>query len=141
MQQQLQDKHSLVQRQRMQRLRKIVIGMSVCLLLCMLYALWLSLGGPGIPCIFHVLTGLDCPSCGVTHMCMALLHFDIAAAWRANAAILCLLPVLLLIAGSMIGRYVKTGETRPQRWVSILIWSTIIVLLLFGLVRNLIRFW
>ncbi len=141
MQQQSQDKHSLVQRQRMQRLRKIVIGMSVCLLLGMLYALWLSLGGSGIPCIFHVLTGLDCPSCGVTHMCMALLRFDIAAAWRANAAILCLLPVLLLIAGSMIGRYVKTGETRPQRWVSVLIWSTIIVLLLFGLARNLNQFW
>lgn len=141
MQQQFQNKHSLLQRQRMQRLRKIVIGMSVCLLLGMLYALWLSLGGPGIPCIFHVLTGLDCPSCGVTHMCMALLRFDIAAAWRANAAILCLLPVLLLIVGSMIGHYVKTGETRPQRWVSILIWSTIIVLLLFGLARNLIRFW
>lgn len=141
MQQQSQDKYFLVQRQRMQRLRKIVIGMSVCLLLGMLYALWLSLGGVGIPCIFHVLTGLDCPSCGVTHMCMALLRFDIAAAWRANAAILCLLPVLLLIAGSMIGRYVKTGETRPQRWVSVLIWSTIIVLLLFGLARNLIRFW
>ena len=141
MQQQFQNKHSLLQRQRMQRLRKIMIGMSVCLLLGMLYALWLSLGGPGIPCIFHVLTGLDCPSCGVTHMCMALLRFDIAAAWRANAAILCLLPVLLLIAGSMIGRYVKTGETRPQRWVSVLIWSTIIVLLLFGLARNLIRFW
>ena len=141
MQQQFQNKHSLLQRQRMQRLRKIMIGMSVCLLLGMLYALWLSLGGPGIPCIFHVLTGLDCPSCGVTHMCMALLRFDIAAAWRANAAILCLLPVLLLIAGSMIGRYVKTGETRPQRWVSVLIRSTIIVLLLFGLARNLIRFW
>lgn len=141
MQQQSQDKYFLVQRQRMQRLRKIMIGMSVCLLLCMLYALWLSLGGVGIPCIFHVLTGLDCPSCGVTHMCMALLRFDIAAAWRTNAAILCLLPVLLLIAGSMIGRYVKTGETRPQRWVSVLIWSTIIVLLLFGLARNLIRFW
>lgn len=141
MQQQSQDKYFLIQRQRMQRLRKIMIGMSVCLLLGMLYALWLSLGGPGIPCIFHVLTGLDCPSCGVTHMCMALLRFDIAAAWHANAAILCLLPVLLLIAGSMIGRYVKTGETRPQRWVSILIWSTIIVLLLFGLARNLIRFW
>lgn len=141
MQQQFQNKHSLLQRQRMQRLRKIMIGMSVCLLLGMLYALWLSLGGPGIPCIFHVLTGLDCPSCGVTHMCMALLRFDIAAAWRANAAILCLLPVLLLIAGSMIGRYVKTGETRPQRWVSVLIWSTIIVLLLFGLARNLNQFW
>ena len=141
MQQQSQDKHFLVQRQRMQRLRKISVGMSVCLLFGVLYALWLSLGGPGIPCIFHVLTGLDCPSCGVTHMCMALLRLDIPAAWRANAAILCLLPVLLLIAGSMIGRYVKTGETRPQRWVSILIWSTIIVLLLFGLARNLIRFW
>lgn len=104
MQQQSQDKHFLVQRQRMQRLRKIMIGMSVCLLLGVLYALWLSLGGPGIPCIFHVLTGLDCPSCGVTHMCMALLRLDIPAAWRANAAILCLLPFFL----SHRGKYDRT---------------------------------
>lgn len=104
MQQQSQDKYFLIQRQRMQRLRKIMIGMSVCLLLGMLYALWLSLGGSGIPCIFHELTGLDCPSCGVTHMCMALLRLDIAAAWRANAGNLMPAPFFL----SHRGKYDRT---------------------------------
>ena len=66
------------------RLRRVCLGAGVLLLCGLAYALWLRVGGFGIPCMFHTLTGLDCPSCGVTRMCMALLRLDFEAAFFIN---------------------------------------------------------
>lgn len=45
-------------------------------------------------CLFHELTGWQCPGCGSQRMLHALLHGDIAAAWHHNAVLLLLLPLL-----------------------------------------------
>ena len=36
-------------------------------------------------CLFRRFTGLLCPGCGMTHALIALLEFDVAKAYRANA--------------------------------------------------------
>lgn len=54
--------------------------------------------GLGLPCPFRIATGLRCPLCGATTMGVALLHADLAAAWQANAFVLCVLG-LLAVAG------------------------------------------
>ncbi len=46
-------------------------------------------------CLFHTLTGWDCPGCGAQRMSHALLHLDFAQAWRANAMLLCVLPYII----------------------------------------------
>lgn len=46
-------------------------------------------------CLFHTVTGWDCPGCGSQRMGHALLHLDFAQAWRANALLLCVLPYLV----------------------------------------------
>lgn len=43
------------------------------------------------------LTGYDCPGCGSQRMFHALLHGDIAGAWRHNAFLLLVLPVIILM--------------------------------------------
>ncbi|MDE6409998.1 MAG: DUF2752 domain-containing protein [Muribaculaceae bacterium] len=47
-------------------------------------------------CVFHRLTGLDCPGCGSQRMIHALLHADLAAAWRHNPFLICISPVILI---------------------------------------------
>lgn len=37
------------------------------------------------PCVFHALTGLQCPGCGTTRALYHLLHGDLAGALRLNA--------------------------------------------------------
>ena len=36
------------------------------LLLGIACLIWLRMGGPSVPCMFHKVTGLQCPGCGVT---------------------------------------------------------------------------
>lgn len=44
--------------------------------------------GVGLPCLFRLVTGWECPFCGATRMGAALLHGDILTAWRSNAVLL-----------------------------------------------------
>ena len=76
------------------------------------YALFVRLTGWGIPCVFHLITGLQCPGCGVTRMCLALLRLDFYAAARYNLLILCLLPVALVLYVYKAIVYVRTGEAK-----------------------------
>ena len=44
------------------------------------------------PCLFHALTGLQCPGCGTTRALHHLLHGDVAAAFRLNAMLFVVAP-------------------------------------------------
>ncbi len=97
----------------------------------------LSRAGLGIPCPFHLVTGLDCPGCGVTRMLSALAAGDLAAAWRANPGLLALSPVLALLALVLAVGWLRTGQIKPSRWQSVLLWGCVGLLLAFGVLRNL----
>lgn len=93
-------------------------------------------GHPLIPCPFHTVTGLYCPGCGVSRMCLSLLHLDFYAALKANAAVLLLLPAGLIIALLMAVRYVKSGSTCPTRMQNCTLYVMAAILLVFGVLRN-----
>lgn len=45
-------------------------------------------------CLWKTLTATDCPGCGSQRMIHALMHADLAEAWRANAFAVCMIPVM-----------------------------------------------
>ena len=47
-----------------------------------------------IPCAFHLATGLQCPGCGLTRACLAVLRGDIPAAFNYNQLVF-FLPLFL----------------------------------------------
>src|SRR5690554_3644064 len=63
---------------------------------------WVPLTGIGVPCIFHELTGLYCPGCGITRTVLSLLSLDFHQAFRFNPLLVFLLP--LYIAYSITNR-------------------------------------
>ena len=101
------------------------------------YYVWLSLTGLGIPCVFHLVTGLKCPGCGVTRMLISLLRLDLSAAFSYNAVLLCLLPLLLSLGLFSLIRYVRTGNRSMTRAENALIYAAAAVLIIWGVVRNL----
>ena len=105
-----------------------------------LVGVWLSETGHGIPCIFHAVTGLQCPGCGVTRMLSALLHGDWRGAWDSNAAVLTLSPVLAGLVGLSLVRWIRTGSARLPRWADAVTVVCVVLLLLFTVARNLPAF-
>lgn len=105
-----------------------------------LVGVWLSETGHGIPCIFHAVTGMQCPGCGVTRMLSALLHGDWRGAWESNAAVLTLSPVLAGLVGLSLVRWIRTGSARLPRWADAVTVVCVVLLLLFTVARNLPAF-
>ena len=64
-------------------------------------------------CMFHVVTGLDCPGCGALRATHKLLHGDVAAAFALNPLYVLLLPLLgWFLAGC--GLKEATGRALPN---------------------------
>lgn len=89
-----------------------------------------------IPCVFQKITGLACPGCGVTHFCMRLLQLDFFGAVRENLALAVLLPIWM---GALLIRVIWHPRwlQKNSRGEKILLWGSIAVLLVFGVMRNL----
>lgn len=88
-------------------------------------------------CIFHQVTGLNCPGCGSLRALHQLAHGHLAAALRCNAPLILALPVLAFflarrgwrrLAGKPLPRPVIRGS-----WIVFFVG----VLVLFGILRNL----
>lgn len=98
------------------RLRKVLFAGLVLLIVGLAYAAFVRLTGFAIPCPFHLVTGLDCPGCGITRMCMALLRGDIGAAYAFNRGLFLAAPFLALLLGIVLYRYVWDVRGKGTLW-------------------------
>ena len=119
------------------RLKKISRQAGVILAVGLIYAvICLKLGRTIFACPFYQLTGLQCPGCGVSRMCLHLIKLEFAQAFAQNQALFVLLPVLLLLWLSWTVRYVRTGRWELLLWQRLLLWLSIGILIVFGILRN-----
>ena len=96
-----------------------------------LYGTWYSLTGLGIPCPFHLLTGLKCPACGVTRMCVRLLRLDFPGAFRENPGLFLLSPAILFLL------FLHISGKGNRKTENLLASILILLLLAWGVFRNL----
>ena len=92
--------------------------------------------GLAIPCPVRFVTGLYCPGCGVTGMCISLLSLDFAGAFFYNPAIMTALPIFIYFIIVFIYRYIKSGDLKPEKIENIILYGLIIYFVLFGIIRN-----
>lgn len=118
------------------RSKRLTALTALLLALCAVGVL-LSQVGLGIPCLFHLFTGLDCPGCGVTRMLASLAAGDFVGAWHSNPALLALSPVFVVLAVSLAAGWLRTGRLAPNRWQTVTLWACVVLLLAFGIIRNL----
>ena len=87
-------------------------------------------------CLFQRITKLACPGCGITHFLVRLLHFDIPGAVQENVAV----AGLILLWGPLLFIRVIWHPKWLQkngRFERILACICVVLLLLFGILRNL----
>lgn len=122
---------------RRNRIKTVMKSILILLGVGMLYALFVTVTGWKIPCVFHEVTGWYCPGCGMTRMCLALMHLDFSLAFRCNPLIFSLLPVFLVVAVYLMLRYIRLGTCQAGKWLNILLVVLVILLIGFGVARNL----
>ena len=122
---------------RRDRALAVALGvLSASLLAFLLYcsvpaASWL----PG--CLFHRVTGFDCPGCGMTRATHAALHGRIGEAFRFNPVGMVLLPDAMIglgleLAGWLRGKPLPIRFRIGGRWA----WGVLGVLMAFWVFRN-----
>ena len=91
-----------------------------------------------IPCIFHSITKLYCPGCGMTRAILSFLHFDIIGCLKNNILFLLFLPIVLYLFIKETSYYLK-----KEKFISIdmilpkwLLLVVLVITLLFGFTRN-----
>jgi len=95
-----------------------------------------------IPCAFRFITGfffdggLRCPVCGITHMIVSELKLDFVKAFESNQVIFVLQPFLLYEVIKLIWCYIFNKKAKYSKLENIFIIACIVVLLIFGIVRN-----
>lgn len=78
----------------------------------LLYGIFVSYTGLAIPCLFRKVTGLLCPGCGVTGMCVALLHLNWKGAFFCHPVLFVLLLPLTAVFICSAAGYVQNGRFR-----------------------------
>lgn len=120
------------------RLRRVAVYAGLILAVGVCYGRFVQRTGLAIPCFFHLITGLLCPGCGVTRMCVALLHLDFKTAFYSNQALFLLMPVLGIVFLVYIADYVKNGRWNMNRVQSGIIYVCTVIMVVFGVLRNIL---
>jgi hypothetical protein len=90
-------------------------------------------------CLFHKITGLNCPGCGMTRSLFALLHLKFFTAVRDNALFVTGIFLLGIRGGWLVinkFRRQPVGEFFRVQWL----WPVLLVTLVFTVLRNLPAF-
>ena len=123
----MQVKHQLLN---FKRIKKIKSEVFFIFLLLTLYILSEIFDFSLLRCVFHEITGLHCPGCGVTRMIGSILCLDFYQAFRYNMLLVILLPFAVIY---WIYLFVLKGQKRIPN----LVWYLLLVIvIIFGILRN-----
>ena len=89
-------------------------------------------------CVFHQLTGLDCPTCGTQRAVHAILHGEFLAALRVNPFIVISIPYGICLFFILI---FKTSFTRKMRAILLhryVVYTYCVIFVGWWILRNLI---
>ena len=126
-----------MKKERKERLYIIFKKTIPILVVLILYYIFVVITDLGIPCIFKKITGLRCPGCGVSRMCMALLRFDFVQAAKYNIFVLSLIPFILPLAIYKMVVFIKSGITKNTLFEKIFYPIVFVLCIAFAIIRNL----
>jgi len=123
------------------RIIKTIITTFILIIIFFTYYYFHKVYDFGIPCLFHLITGFNCPGCGVTRMLFSLVQGDIKTAFSYNQFLFILLPFILIYIIYKVYLYILDKEDKIIRKIPNYIWYILLTLtILWGIVRNISYF-
>lgn len=114
-----------------------IITYALCITMAgFLYGIFVQYTGLAIPCPIRTLTGLKCPGCGVTGMCIALMRLDFKEAFHCHPMLFILLAPLLAVCIRSVQNYIKEGSWKMEHWQNLILYASIVLLIGYSVVRN-----
>ena len=111
-------------------------GIVPCLAI-ILYLIFHNLTHLALFCPFHKFFHLFCPGCGSTRFLLAITRGNLVAAFYANSLLFVLSPFYLAIFLYQSYRYIRYNDRDIRKPVQYFLYFTIILFVIFGIIRNL----
>jgi hypothetical protein len=103
----------------------------------LIYAVLIIKFDIGIPCVFYEITGLYCPGCGITRLCISLFEVDIYQAFRYNPIIFIDVPIIFIL---FVLNILFKDKKSIKKITNILIIILAVITVIFGVLRNIPAF-
>ena len=91
------------------RIKRVALAAALFFASGILYWCVVRILGGGIPCVFHEVTGLRCPGCGITHFAVSAAKLDFGEALRANMFAPVIIVFCAWTAFYTSYKYIRTG--------------------------------
>ncbi|MEI7730719.1 MAG: DUF2752 domain-containing protein [Verrucomicrobiota bacterium] len=88
------------------------------------------------PCLFHKLTGWNCPGCGGQRALHQLLHGNVAAAFWLNPMLFLLTPLMAWWGWNLLHRKRSDAMDSPMHLRPAFGWGLLAAVILFTIARN-----
>lgn len=124
------------EKQMIKKRRNKMILITIGLVFAGLAAGLLASYGIGLPCIFHELTGLDCPGCGNTRAAVSILKLDFAASFSYNPMFIPEALYLLWVYFNCAYNYAKGKRFSYKPRYQVIDLCLLIVLMVWFVLRN-----
>ena len=121
-----------------ERFQKVIVQLIVLLFSGIGYYIFYKKTGIGIPCLFHSVTGLYCPGCGITRVITYTVQGQFLTAMSYNHALFFLLPILTILFLSMAVNYIKTGSKKLSSLQTFILYLVIVLLCGYALLKNIL---
>lgn len=104
-----------------------------------LYGLFVSYTGWGIPCIINFTTGFNCPGCGITRFFANFLRGDFHAAIMSNMLAPLLCAYFAAVLGECSYRYIKSGSYSTGKASKIASFIIVLPVIIWTVIRNIYK--
>lgn len=119
---------------------RIFKTVSILFLLIIIFFIYLFLHNKfnfNIPCYFSLVTGLECPGCGITRMILSILKLDFYQAFRYNPLVFIYMPFIITYIIYKIYLYIYDKKDKILIKIPrIYIYLVLIITIIYGILRN-----
>lgn len=127
------------------RLLVVIISILAIISLGLFYAVLITQYGIGLSCPIRKNTGISCPFCGLTRMCLAIIRFifvnqdfnELVYAYSMNQFVIYMSPFVLYLVGNNLIYWIKEGKFKKKDKTDKVIFILILVVMIMWFIfRN-----